>query len=272
MKQAVSLIIPCKNERLNIGPCIESAISIADEVIIADSFSTDNTVAIAKSYPKVRVIQREYVTSGDFKNWAIPQAANEWVLLLDADERATPELLSEISLELSRGSMLDGYRIYRDNHFMGHRVYHGDAKTDSVIRLFRRDVSRYEGPSDHGEVRLQKGRVGTLKERLQHFSAWNYDQLISKYNRYTSLQAQQWAEKNVDTSYFKLLVRPMWRFFREYILQGGFRDGKIGIQQAWLSAFYSFQKQGRLWELHHGLDQPVPQNANYVDVDERRVA
>ncbi len=272
MKQPLTLLIPCRNERLNIGPCIESAIAIADEVLVADSLSSDNTVAIAKSYPKVRVIQREYITSGDFKNWAIPQAAHEWILLLDADERATPALLQEIFLELSRGPMKDGYRIYRDNHFMGHRVYHGDAKTDSVIRLFRRDACRYQGPSDHGEIALPASRVGCLKGRLLHYTTWSYNHLLAKYNRYTSLQAQQWADSKRDASYFNLLVRPMWRFFREFILQGGFRDGKIGVQQAWLAAFYSFQKQARLWELNHALEQPIPPNADYQDFSERKVA
>ena len=207
-------------------------------------------------FDKVRVIRREYITSGNFKNWAIPQAKHEWVLIVDADERLTPALCNEIILELSRGPSEDGYWIYRDNHFMGKRLRFGDARSDRVLRLFHRDRGRYEGPSDHGEVRISTGRVGVLKNKMQHFSVWNYDQLFEKMHRYTTLQAQQWSENGRDTSYFKLLVRPMFRFVRELILQGGILNGKAGIQTAWIAAFYSFNKQARLWTLNHGEQQP----------------
>jgi glycosyltransferase involved in cell wall biosynthesis len=253
MKQPLTVIVPCKNERNNIAQCIESFQRLADEILIADSGSTDDTLEIASRYPKVRTISREYITSGDFKNWAIPQASHEWVLIVDADERITPELANEIQLELSRGPGFDGYWIYRDNHFMGHPIRFGDARTDCVLRLFKRDRGRYVGPSDHGEVEISTGKVGTLRNRMTHYSVWSYDQLLFKYDRYTSLQAQQWYEAGKRTSYFKLLVRPAFRFFREYILQGGILDGKIGLQQAWLCAFYSFLKQARLWELTQGL-------------------
>ena len=231
-------------------------------MLIADSGSTDATLEIALEYEKVRIIQRDYITSGDFKNWAIPQAKHEWVLIVDADERVTPELADEITLELSRGPEANGYWISRENYFMGHRLRFGDARTDRVLRLFHRDRGRYVGPSDHGEVHISAGRTGKLKNKMQHFSVWDYDQLYEKNRRYTALQAQQWAEAGVDTSYFKLLIRPMLRFFREYIVQGSILDGKAGIQTAWTAAFYSFNKQARLWTIHHGRKQPEEQQAD----------
>lgn len=260
MKQPLTVIVPCKDERMNIRACIESFHGIADEVLIADSGSQDDTIEIALEFDKVRVIRREYITSGNFKNWAIPQAKHEWVLIVDADERITPQLAEEIVLELGRGPTEDGFWIYRDNHFMGKRLRFGDARSDRVLRLFHRDRGRYEGPSDHGEVRISTGRVGVLKNKLQHFSVWSYDQLFEKMHRYTTLQAQQWSDNGRDTSYFKLLVRPMFRFFREFILQGGILDGKAGIQTAWIAAFYSFNKQARLWTLNHGEQQPDAEN------------
>ena len=253
MKQPITVIVPCKNEQLNIRPCIESFYDIADEILIADSGSEDDTMDIARRFDKVRIIEREYITSGNFKNWAIPQAANEWVLIVDADERIGKKLGDEIVIELSRGPENDGYWIYRNNHFMGHRLRFGDARLDKVIRLFHRDRGRYEGPSDHGEVRISTGKVGVLKNKMDHFSFFDYDQLFAKMHRYTNLQAQQWQDEGKNTSYFKLLIRPMFRFFREYILQGAILDGKAGIQTAWISAFYSFSKQARLWTLNHGL-------------------
>jgi glycosyltransferase involved in cell wall biosynthesis len=258
MKPKVTAIIPCKNEQKNIRQCIESLDAVVDEILVADSGSTDRTMQIAAEHPKVRVIEREYRTSGDFKNWAIPQANHEWILLLDADERLTEPLRREIEEVLSRGASQDGYWIYRMNHFMGHRVPYGDSATDKVIRLFRRDVCWYEGPSDHGEVHVSTGRVGYLREKMLHYTCWDYDQVFVKFHRYTGLQAQQWHEAGLDTSYFKLLIRPAFRFFREYVLQFGFLNGKAGVQLAMLAAFYSFTKQARLWELNHRLPQPVP--------------
>lgn len=258
MKNKLSVLIPCKDEQANIRLCIESFVDIADEILIADSGSTDRTMEIAREYPRVRIIEREYRTSGDFKNWAIPQAAHQWVLLVDADERVTKELADEILEVLSGTPDQDGYWIYRNNHFMGHQVKYGDAKTDKVIRLFRRDVCRYEGPSDHGEIHVKTGQVGTLKSMFDHYTYWSYDQLFKKFHRYTTVQAQQWKEVQKDTSYFKLLIRPAFRFFREYVLQLGFLNGKAGVQLAMLAAFYSFVKQGRLWELNHGRQQYIP--------------
>lgn len=268
MKQPLTVIVPCKNEQRNIRACIQSFASIADEILIADSGSTDETINIALEHDKVRVIEREYITSGDFKNWAIPQARHEWVLIVDADERIKPELANEIVMELSRGPSFDGYWIYREDHFMGHRLRFGDAKSDHVLRLFKRDRGRYAGPSDHGEVQISSGSVGKLKEKMSHFSAWDYDQLYEKIHRYTCLQSEQWSAQRKDTSAFKLLVRPMWRFFREYILQLSFLDGKAGIQTAWIAAFYSFNKQARLWTINHGKQQPDPDAVLYSNQQE----
>ena len=256
MQNPLTIIVPCKNERLNIVSCIESFVNLADEILIADSGSVDETMKLASRFDKVRVIQREYITSGDFKNWAIPQASHNWILLVDADERITPQLANEIRSELSRGPEFDGYWIDRSNHFLGHPLSWGDARTDRVLRFFRRDLGRYEGPSDHGEVQIASGKIGRLREPMIHYSNWSYADLFTRLDRYTWLQARQWHDEGRDTSYFQLFVRPFFRFFREYILQMGILDGKIGLQQAWIAAFYSFTKQARLWELNHAIAQP----------------
>jgi glycosyltransferase involved in cell wall biosynthesis len=258
MNPEISAIIPCKNEQFNIRQCLESLEGIAAEILVADSGSTDRTMEIALEFDKVRVIQRDYRTSGDFKNWAIPQAKHEWIVLLDADERLTQALRDEIVRTLAQSPKYDGYWIYRANHFMGHPVPYGDSGTDKVIRLFRRDLCRYDGPSDHGEIQVSTGRVGVLRERMLHYTCWNYDQVFQKFHRYTALQAQQWHAAGLDTSYLKLFINPVFRFFREYVLQFGFLNGKAGLQLAMLAGFYSFAKQARLWELNHRLPQPVP--------------
>src|SRR5215212_1786598 len=116
MSTKLTVIIPCKNERDNIAACVASAQQVADKVIVADSGSTDGTLEIARGLG-CRIIEREYGTSGDFKNWAIPQAVHEWVFILDADERITPELAAEIRHELA-DPRHGGFWVYRRNHFM----------------------------------------------------------------------------------------------------------------------------------------------------------
>jgi (heptosyl)LPS beta-1,4-glucosyltransferase len=265
MGESLTVIIPCKNEQANIRACIESAAAVADELIVADSGSTDRTLAIVNQFGSCRVIEREYITSGDFKNWAIPQASCPWVLVLDADERVTPKLADEIKATLKKPEF-DGYRIYRDNHFMGHRARSCGWNNDWVLRLFRRDMGRYEGPSDHGRVKISSGNVSQLNSRLLHYTYWNYDQYFRKLDRYSTTAAREWFEDGKPSpSIWKMLFRAKWKFFRNFILQGGFREGRIGFQIAVTAAFYSFMKQARLWELHHArkpfeIDARQPSN------------
>src|SRR5215211_1783023 len=128
MSSKLSVIIPCKNEHDNIRACVASARQVADEVVVADSGSTDGTLELARALG-CRIIEREYGTSGDFKNWAIPQASHEWVVILDADERISVALAREIRCAL-KNAKHEGYWIYRRNHFMGHPIRFGLWKND----------------------------------------------------------------------------------------------------------------------------------------------
>ena len=255
MAVQLSIVIPCKNERANIGPCIDSALRAATEVLVADSGSTDGTLEYVQARGDCRVIQREYRTSGDFKNWAIPQAAHPWAMILDADERITAALAKEIRSLLEEGPPEDGYWIYRSNHLMGHRVRYTDWGRDRVLRLFRRDLGRYEGPSDHGEVEVSTGKVGVLREPMDHYTLWSWGDYLKKFDRYTRVQAEQWYAAGRPASYARMLLQPPLRFLRDFVLHRGILDGAPGLQIAWMSAFYTFMKQARLWELHHGRAQ-----------------
>jgi len=254
----LTAIIPCKNERLNIRPCVEALRPIADEILIADSGSSDGTLDIVREIGGCRVIEREYINSGDFKNWAVPQATHRWVLIVDADERVTSPLVEEIrsTLEAPRA---DGYWIGRVNHFMGHRVRFGAWGGDRVLRLFRRDLGRYEGPSDHGEVIVSSGNVGRLRHKLVHYTCWSYDQFYAKFQRYTKLQAEQNHAAGRRAALAPMFWRAAFRFLRDYLLKLGFLDGRVGLQLAMTGAFYSFAKVARLWELQEALPQPDPE-------------
>lgn len=257
---SLTVIVPCKDERFNIRPCIESFQSLADEILIADSGSTDGTLEIVRNIGGSRIVEREYVHSGDFKNWAIPQAKHEWVLIVDADERVTSELADEIRSLLQNGPDADGYWIYRENYFMGHRIRFSGWNNDRCLRLFRRDVSRYVGDNDHAEIAVSTGRVGRLRRRLQHFTYWSYDQYFHKFNRYTSWQAQVWHGSGRQSSYLRMLFTVPVKFLWLYIARLGILDGMPGLQICALTAFYSFMKRARLWQLSEGRKQPDPES------------
>ncbi|MCE9528703.1 MAG: glycosyltransferase family 2 protein [Planctomycetales bacterium] len=256
--QKLTVIIPCKDERLNIRPCIESARRVADEILIADSGSTDGTLDIVQEMGGCRVIEREYVHSGDFKNWAIPQATHSWVLILDADERITEELAAEIKKHLASGPEHDGYWVPRQNYFLGHPIRYSGWQNDVLMRFFHRDRGRYVGDTDHAEVAINTGRVGRLKSKLTHYTYWSYDQYFRKFERYTKWQANVWHQQGRKPSTLRLLTTGPLRFLRGYVIQRGFLDGLPGLQLCMLHGFYSFMKQARLWELHYGISQPVP--------------
>ena len=252
MSEKLTVIIPCKDEEKNIRQCIESALKVADEVLIADSGSTDATLEIVRQMGPYRIIEREYVNSGDFKNWAIPQATHPWVMILDGDERISDDMAVEIRQLLSETPQCDGYWVYRTNYFMGHRIRFSGWHNDKVMRLFRRDQGFYAGGTDHAEVTIRSGRVGALKHRMLHFTYWNYDQYFNKFQRYTTYQAEKWDREGKAFSARKMLFNMPARFLYNYIFRLGFLDGVAGLQVCLLTGFYSFMKQARLWQLQEG--------------------
>jgi glycosyltransferase involved in cell wall biosynthesis len=260
VKTKLTVLIPCKDERHNIRACIESVQLIADEILVADSGSTDGTLEIVREIGGCRIIEREYVNSANFKNWAIPQARHEWILLVDADERVTPELAREISQILqSPQKDKDGFWIPRTNHYLGYRIQRCGWNRDDVIRLFRRDESRYEARWVHAEVDLPPSRVGQLKHAFLHYTTWDSDQYLYKLNRYAGWGALNLRDAGRRPSLLALLTRAPLRFLQLYFLRLGFLDGVPGFQICVHTAYYAFLKQAKLWELYHALPQPDPE-------------
>jgi glycosyltransferase involved in cell wall biosynthesis len=255
MPPSLTVLIPCKNEANNILGCIRSVRTIADEILVADSGSTDGTLERVQASGVCRFIQREYIHSGNFKNWAIPQASHQWVLILDADERVTNELADEIGALLERGPQKDGYWVNRLNHFMGHPVRHGDWGSDCVLRLFRKDLSRYVGDTDHAEVEVSTGRVGKLTQSFDHYTVWSYEQYLPKLQRYADVQSRIWMEQGRSASFWQLLLRGPLRFLQCYFWKRGCLDGLPGLQIAVLAAYQSFLKQAKLGVLLYARQQ-----------------
>src|SRR5687768_6670019 len=209
----LTVLIPCKNERRHLAECIASVRPVADEILVADSGSTDGSLEIARELG-CRVIEREYVNSANFKNWAIPQARHEWVLVVDADERVTPELAAEIRHVLAGRSQLDAYRLKRDLFFLGHRIKHGGVSNGYLVRLFRRDTCRYQRRRVHADVDVPGGNIGRLAGRLLHYTAVDIDEFLAKQQRYSTWSALDAYDAGKRSGLVKLLLHAPLRFLQ----------------------------------------------------------
>jgi glycosyltransferase involved in cell wall biosynthesis len=263
MATKITVIIPCKDELPNIAACLDSAAGIADELLVADSGSTDGTLALVRKRGDCRVIEREYRNSADFKNWAIPQATHHWILLVDADERVTTELAEEIhwlkvSGELERATV-DAYSIARRNYFLGHPVQYSGWQNDRVRRLFRKSV-RYETRRVHAELDLPLSKTAFLKGCLAHHTVRSLKHFVAKLERYAVWGAEDLFEAGKRCRWATLLTRPVFRFLKHYVFQRGFLDGTTGLIVSGLLGYSVFLKYAALWELEcrgsEATDQP----------------
>jgi glycosyltransferase involved in cell wall biosynthesis len=226
----ITLIVPTFNEEKVLDRCIRSTKDLADEILVVDSFSTDNTLEIAKAHGAI-IIQRKYENSASQKNWAIPQASFSWILLLDADEWLTQKLFEELKQIKAQvhEPIESGFWIYRSNHFMGKRVRYSGWQGDKVVRLFKKEDCSYKIQSVHSEI-MTSGKLSFLRSSLNHdtykgISAWE-----EKLERYAEWQAQDYSQKMGKVTLFHTIIKPLFRFFKHYILSGGFLDGYIGFR------------------------------------------
>ena len=253
MMEKLSVLIPTYNEEKNILDCIES-VKWADEILIADSFSNDGTLEIARRYANVKIIQREYKYSASQKNWAIPQTLHKWVLILDADERLSEKLASEIKIVLKKEFAVGdacAYKICRDNYFLGKRIRYSGWQNDYVIRLFRREKAKYEDKYVHAKL-IVDGKVKTLKHHITHFTYNSLDAYFKKMKKYTTWAAMDKFKKNKKSNCFIIWFRFNMKFIRDYFLRLGILDGSTGFILCLLSAFSDFLKYVKLWLLIRG--------------------
>lgn len=254
-RRKLSVIIPCFNEEENIEACLES-VTWADEVLVVDSYSTDATLDRARRYTD-RILQHEYLYSAAQKNWAIPQAAHDWVLIVDADERVTPALRNEILSLLSNEPSHDGYWIKRKNFLFGKEIRHSGWGTDSVLRLFRKERGRYQDKRVHAEISIEP--AGSLRNHLEHHSVSSITDWVGKINRYSSWKAQDKHEKGMAMPVVHLVMRPPARFFKDFVLRLGMLDGWRGFLIASLSAFAEFVMAAKIVQLRYEKDNPSMQ-------------
>lgn len=235
----LSVLITTYNESDQIEDTLKSVLW-ADEIVVVDSFSTDNTPEIVKKYP-VRLLQRAYSGPADQKNWGLEQVTFDWTLILDADEVVPPELTAEIQGILSKGTSSDAFRIPRLNHFMNQPIRYSGWQNDSVIRLVRKDKCRYNDLQVHEEIDTDNIQVGKLKKQLIHYTFKNARHYLDKLIRYSEWSAQdKSAGKSGKVTLFHLALKPLVRFIKHYFLQMGFLDGKTGFVVCSLMAWSVF--------------------------------
>jgi len=253
--ESLSVVIPCCDEEQNILQCIESVRGIADEIVVADSGSTDRTLEQVRRSGGCRIVQREFVSFSSFKNWAIGQASHSWVLTLDADERLTPEGAEEIATLLRTQPALDGYRIPRLNHFLGQPLQHGAAASDQPIRLFRSRQAKYEDKLVHEGIEIASGKVGRLRQPMLHYSIWSIEEYFARVDRYSTLAAEQMHAQGRRIGFWKMLGCWPLCFFKFYLLKQGFRDGMTGLVYNGLSATAVTMRYVKLWGRELKIDR-----------------
>ena len=242
----VSVTVITKNEAADIAAALDS-VAWADERIVVDSCSTDDTVAIAGRHG-ARVVSREWPGYVAQKNYAASLATNDWILSLDADERVTPELAAEIQSTLANEPEERGFRIPRVTFHLGRWIRTTDWYPDDQLRLYDRRAAEWTGKYVHEGVTV-RARVGRLRNELQHYAYRDVDEHMETIEHYTTLAAKQMFEQGRRATAFDLLVQSKFAFFRNYILKRGFLDGRAGLTISRMNAYYvalKFEKLRRL--------------------------
>jgi glycosyltransferase involved in cell wall biosynthesis len=240
----VTAVIAAHDESANIEACIAS-VDWATEVIVVENDSIDDTIDRARG-AGATVISPKFTTIGVARNNAIERAKTQWVLVVDADERCTPELAAEIRQLIDKPAKYDAYRVPRRNFFLGKEIRHGGWGTDRPIRFFRREL-RYNANQVHEHV-VASGETGELGNALLHYTYTSLDQYFEKFNRYSRWWAEQNHARGRKGSAAPVVFKPPARFVSMYLLRGGFLDGAHGLVLACLAAASVLAKYARLWE------------------------
>ena len=245
-KIPLTVVILTKNESGRIRDCIDSVRRWAEEILVIDDESTDDTVAIAESLG-ARVLRRKMENEGRHRNWAQEQARHEWVLSLDADERVTPELAGEIAAILGPGSKFETYSIPRRNYIGNRWIRYGGWYPSGQLKLFKKAVFRWEETTVH--PRAFGPAWGDMRQDILHYSYRDLDDFIRKQDRHTTLEAQKWIMDRRKVKAGKALWRTIDRFLRSYLLKQGFRDGWTGLVIAWMAGKYQWVSYVKYREL-----------------------
>jgi glycosyltransferase involved in cell wall biosynthesis len=247
----LSACIITLNEADRIEDCLDS-LAFCDEIVVVDSGSTDATRDLAAK-KGARVLVHEFSGYRSQKQFAIDNAQHDWVLCLDADERATAALRASIQTARDGGfSTANGYRFARATEYFGAFLRHGNAYPDRVMRLFDRRRGGWRGDREIHEHASVDGKVTTLTGDLQHLAYRSLSDQLTRLDRYARLMAEHLRAHGRRAHWWNIVLNPFWRFVRGYLLRLGFLDGWRGLVYAYVEANYVRQKFIRLWLLDRG--------------------
>ena len=244
----LSVILITRNEEANLADCLASLEGIAQQIVVVDTNSSDRTLDIAKSYGAAIAQPPDWPGFGPQKNRALDLATGEWVLSLDADERLTPALKSEIVTAIHHSAHVDCFAIPRLSWYCGRFIRHSGWNPDYVDRLFKRGSALFSDDLVHERL-LPSGQVAKLENPMLHYSFMNYSQVLQKIDRYSTASAEQAFAKGKTSTPLKAVLHGAWSFFRTYFLQAGFLDGPQGFTLAMSNAQGTYYRYVKLWHL-----------------------
>ena len=245
----LSVTIITRNEAADIGDALAS-VAWADEIVVVDSESTDDTAAIARRH-NARVVVRPWPGYVDQKNHAASLASHDWILSLDADERVTPALAEEIKGVMARAPEAIGhgaFRIPRVTWHLGRWIRTTDWYPDHQLRLYDRRAAQWIGRYVHESLTV-RGTTGRLRGELQHYAYRDLTDHLETIDRYTTYAARQMQEAGRRAGLLQIAGHPPLAFLRNYIARGGIRDGVPGFIISAMNAYYVFLKFAKLWEI-----------------------
>lgn len=243
----ISVAIITLNEEEKLPDCLKS-LDFADEIVLVDSGSRDNTKTIAESFG-AKVHYRTFDNFANQKNAAIELCEGEWIFLIDADERVTQKLAEEIKNAAASENEFVAYQITRLNHIFGGKIRHGASGSDQPVRLIKNGHARYQGLV-HEQIKAE-GPVGQIDAELEHITYQTLDEYYRKFNLFSTLDAQEMLRKKPKKPGIAImLIRPWAEFFIYYIMKLGFLDGWRGFLYQVISSYYVFIKYAKAREIY----------------------
>ena len=254
-RNRISALAIIFNEEHNIRQYLDN-MSFADEIIVVDSFSTDNTPKIIKEeYPHVKFYQRVFDDFSSQRNYTLDFASNDWVVFFDADERVTKKGIDEIIATVDSNPEEVAFWFKRIFYYKGRPMINNSFNKDRAIRLFRKSKCRYSEKLVHETLSI-KGKSGHLKESILHYSFKSKEDFLEKRLQYSKLKAKELYQKGVKTNLYHLSVRPAFRFFKYYILGLGFLNGKRGLEIAAILGYHVYMRYVYLRQMANNKDNP----------------
>ncbi|MCS7205969.1 MAG: glycosyltransferase family 2 protein [Leptospiraceae bacterium] len=250
---SISAAIITYNEEQNIRECIQSLLEICDEIVVLDSYSTDRTKEICLSFDKVKFYEHPFDGHVEQKNRAIELCSHEWILSLDADERVSETLKKEILFLKNHPEIMNqytGFQIPRLTYHLGKFIYHSGWYPQRKYRLFRKGFAKWEGENPHDYIVIQ-GKGKKLKGDILHYSFKDLSHQIDTINKFSSIVAFNRYHRKKKFSVFRSIYKPISKFIEIYFVKRGFLDGYPGFIISVASAFSSFLKEAKIYELKH---------------------